>query len=414
MLEHYFDTSSTLEQLRSCDPEAHIDGFSGHLREKGYSPRTACKYLHASAHLLCFLQHKNVALESLEDKTVGNFRQHLLHCDCRKPNGGVGKAARCGASAFYDYLRGVGVVRASDEDERNGTLPPSVQSFRHWLRQHCGAAESTVRLYSRGAVQLVETLGDDPDQYDAETLRAFVLDRARQSGKGATQALIKSVRSFLRYLATEGKCSTTLEKAIPSPAGWRLSSLPRYLSDAELKRTIDACDVETQQGVRDHAIVLLLVRLGLRASDVAALRFFDFDWQDATVVVSGKTRREERLPLPQDVGDAVLQYLEQRPEQLESGRVFLRIPAPRRPLSPGGVSTIARRAMRRAGLSTPSGSHILRHTAATQLLRQGASLDAIRTLLRHRSVDMTATYAKVDLELLQQVAQPWPEVLRCL
>ena len=229
---------------------------------------------------------------------------------------------------------------------------------------------------------------------------------------GATQALITALRSFLRYLATERKCSAVLVQAIPSVAGWRLSSLPRYLSELELERTIDTCDVDTQQGVRDRAVLILLVRLGLRASDVSALRLFDFDWQDATVVVSGKTRREERLPLPQEVGDAVLQYLEERPEQLETDRVFLRIPAPRQPLSPGGVSTIARQAMRRAGLPVPCGSHVLRHTAATQMLRQGASLDAIRTLLRHRSVDMTATYAKVDIELLQQVTQPWPEGLR--
>ena len=414
MLEHYFDTPSTLEQLRSCDSGAHIDGFSGHLIEKGYSRRTACKYLHASAHLLCFLQDKNVALESLEDKTVGKFHQHLLHCDCRKPNGGVGKTARYGASTFYDYLRGVGVVRAIAEDKIEASPPPLVQSFCHWLRQHCGAAESTIRLYSRGATQLVETLGDEPDQYDAKTLRAFVLERGRHLGKGATQALVTALRSFLRYLATERKCSATLEKAIPSPAGWRLSSLPRYLSELELERTIDTCDVDTRQGVRDRAVLILLVRLGLRASDVSALRLFDFDWQDATVVVSGKTRREERLPLPQEVGDAVLQYLEERPQQLETDRVFVGISAPRQPLSSGGVSTIARRAMRRAGLSVPCGAHVLRHTAATQLLRQGVSLDVIRTLLRHRSVDMTATYAKVDLELLQQVAQPWPEVLRCL
>lgn len=413
MLEHYFCFPSTLEQLRSYDVGAHIDGFSGHLKERGYSRRTACKYLHASGHLLCFLRRENIALEFLEYKILGKFRQHLVHCDCRRPNGGVGKDARNGVSVFYDYLRGVGAVRAIVEDEIKAISPPLVQSFCHWLRQHCGAAESTLKLYSRGASQMVAVLGDEPGQYDAETLRAFVLGRARESGMGATQALIKSLRSFLRYLATEGKCSAALEKAIPSPAGWRLSSLPCSLSDAELERTINVCDVDTQQGVRDRAILLLLVRLGLRASDVAALRLFDFDWQDATVVVSGKTRREERLPLPQCVGDAALQYLEDRPQQLETERVFVGIPAPRQPLSPGGVSTIARRAMRRAGLSTPRGSHVLRHTAATQMLRHGASLDAIRTLLRHRSVDTTATYAKVDLELLRHVAQPWPEVLRC-
>jgi site-specific recombinase XerD len=258
----------------------------------------------------------------------------------------------------------------------------------------------------------VSALGDDPSQYDAKTLRAFVLERARHSGRSATQVLITALRSFLRYLATERKCSATLAKAIPNVAGWRLSSLPRYLSDSEVQRTIDACDVDTLQGVRDRAILVLLVRLGLRASDVAGLRLFDFDWQVATVVVSGKSRQEARLPLPQEVGDAVLQYLEVRPQH-ETVYVFLRIPAPRQRLSPTGVSTIARRAMRQAGLSTPRGAHILRHTAATQWLRQGVSLDAIRTLLRHRSMDMTATYAKVDIELLRQVVQPWPEVLRC-
>jgi site-specific recombinase XerD len=266
-----------------------------------------------------------------------------------------------------------------------------VQSFRHWLKQHRGAAESTLHYYCRGAVALVEAVGDDPSQYDAQTLRAFILERARHSGKGATQVLITAVRSFLRYLAAERKCSAALMKAIPSVAVWR----------------------HTRAGVRDRAILLLLARLGLRASDVAALRLFDFDWQGATILVSGKSRREARLPLPQEVGDAILQYLEGRPRLDTEPVVFLRLQAPWQPLNPGGISLLARRAMRRAGVSTPFGAHILRHTAATQMLRQGVPLDDIRILLRHRSLDMTATYAKVDIELLRQVAQPWPEVLRC-
>ena len=233
-------------------------------------------------------------------------------------------------------------------------------------------------------------------------------------GPGATRALITSLRSFLRFLATEGKCSATLEKAIPSVAGWRLATLPRYLTSSDVERTLASCEPNTVRGIRDRAVLLQLVRLGLRASDVAGLRLFDFDWEDATVLVSGKTRREARLPLSQEVGDAVLQYLECRPE-VDAERVFLRVRAPWRPLSSAGVSSIARRAMIRASVSAPSlGAHILRHTAATQMLREGLPLDDIRTVLRHRSVDMTATYAKVDIELLQQVAQPWPEVLRCL
>jgi len=406
---HHVD-NLPIEQLRSWDLGAHVDGFSKHLKERGYPQGRARIFLLAAAHLLRFLQNNEIAIESLGQKVFERFRQHLLHCGCRKPTGGRGKDARNGARAFFEYLRDLGIVRAIDEGKP--ALPPMVQCFRHWLKQHRGAADSTLKLYSQGAVQLVAALGDDPSQYDARTLRAFVSERARHSGRGATQALIKALRSFLRYLATERKCSTALEKAVPTIAGWRLSSLPRYLTDSELNRTIDACDMETRQGVRDRAVLLLLVRLGLRASDVAALRLCDLDWQNATVAVSGKSRREARLPLPQEVGDAVLQYLESRPE-LDTEGVFLRLPAPRQPLSSRGVSTIAFRAMRRAGVSVPRGAHILRHTAATQMLRRGVSLDAIRTLLRHRSVDTTTTYAKVDLELLQQVAQPWPEVLRC-
>ena len=349
-----------------------MDDFSEYLKERGYSQRSGSRYLQAVAHLLRFLEQNNIALECLDANVLERFGQHVLDCGCPQPNGGVGKDARNGPAAFYEYLRGLGVVKAIEDES---TQPYLVQSFQHWLRQHCGVAESTLRLYSRGATQLVAALGDEPSQYDAQSLRTFVLERARQSGKGATQALIKAARSFLRYVATEGKCSAALEKAIPSVVGWRLSTLPRYLSELELKRTIDACDIDTLQGVRERAILLLLVRLGLRASDVAALRLFDFDWQDATVMVSGKSRREDRLPLPQEVGDAVLQYLERRPQQLEPDGVFLRIPAPRQPLGPGGVSTVARQAMRRAGLSASCGAHILRHTAATQMLRQGASLE---------------------------------------
>lgn len=410
MLEDYFDVRSSLEQLRSCGEEALIDSFSEYLKERGYSRRTVSIYLLTSAHLIHFLKGGDLTLESLDYERVEQFRQHLRHCDCGKPNGGNGKPARNGADAFYKYLRSAGVARTTD-GETTATLPLLVRSFRHWLKQHRGASESTLEYYCRGASQLVEALGDEPGQYEAGALRAFVLERSRHSGKGATQALIKALRSFLRYLAAERKCSAALTKAIPSVAVWRLSSLPRYLSELELERTIDACDVDTVAGVRDRAILLLLARLGLRVSDVAGLRLCDFHWQDATVVVCGKSRREERLPLPQEVGDAVLQYLEVRPRLDTEPVVFLRIQAPWQPLSPSGISLLARRAMRRAGVSPPSCAHVLRHTAATHLLRQGFPLDHIRTLLRHRSVDMTATYAKVDLELLRQVAQPWPEVL---
>ena len=193
-----------------------------------------------------------------------------------------------------------------------------------------------------------------------------------------------------------------------------MSPLPRYLSSAEVDRVLATCDSSTTPGVRNRAILLLLARLGLRASDVASLRFEDIDWRHATFAVSGKSRRAARLPLPQDVGDAILGYLARRPLQGTTGRVFLRITPPWRPIAPGTVSSVAGRAIRIAGVVAPvRGGHVLRHSAASELLRHGASLDQVRLILRQRDPETTRLYAKVDLGLLRQVAQPWPEVTPC-
>lgn len=399
-----------LEQCRFSGVGAHLDGFAGRLDADGFALRTARGHLHSAAHLGSFLQTRGHTLGSLNEKTLDEFRQHFPRCRCPQSGGGVGRSALDGARLFLEYLRDVGVIEVAPDKEDES--PPLVESFRHWLEQQCGYAKSTLVLYCRGAAQLVSCLGDDPSQYDTRGLRAFTVERARRLGQAATQALIKALRAFLRYLAIEGKCRAGLDRAIPSVAGWRLSSLPRSLSSSDLERTVETCETETPQGTRNRAILLLLSRLGLRASDVAGLGLADFDWKEASVLVSGKSRRQARLPLPQDVGDAVLQYLEYRSD-FDTDRVFLRLQAPLGPLSASGVSSVAAQAIRRAGVSAPSyGAHILRHTAATQMLRQGVPLDEVRTILRHRSLDMTATYAKVDLELLRFVAQPWPEVLR--
>lgn len=412
MLEHCLDAPSTLEPFLSSSIGAYVDGFAGRLNEEGYALGTTRSHVHSAAHLGSFLQTRGHTFGSVGEKTLDEFRQHLPRCRCPQSGGGVGRSALDGARLFLEYLRDVGAIKVAIDEEGKAPLPPLVESFRQWLEQQCGYAASTLVLYSRGAAQLVSSLGDDPSQYDARNLRAFTVERARRCGQGATKALIKALRAFLRYLAIERKCRAGLERAIPSVAGWSLSSLPRSLSSSELQSTVDICDIETRQGARNRAILLLLSKLGLRAGDVAGLRLTDFDWKEATVLVSGKNRRQARLPLPQDVGDAVLRYLEYRPD-FDTGRVFLRLQAPLGHLSAGGVSSVAARAIRRAGVSAPCyGAHILRHTAATQMLRQGAPLDDIRTILRHRSLDMTATYAKVDVELLRVVAQPWPEVLR--
>jgi site-specific recombinase XerD len=227
--------------------------------------------------------------------------------------------------------------------------------------------------------------------------------------------VLAAVRMFLRYLAVEGTCRPGLEHALMAPANWSQQSLPRGLAPEEIRRVVAACSTTTPRGLRDRAALLLLIRLGLRAGDVSKLRFSQLDFDTATIRVSGKGRREVRLPLPQEVGDALLEYLRTgRPRGAQSEFVFLRSIAPFQPFSNRqagkGVSHLAQAALRRAGVQAPTrGAHVFRHTAACQMLRQGVDLERIADVLRHCSIGTTGIYAKVDLELLGQAAQPWPE-----
>jgi len=219
---------------------------------------------------------------------------------------------------------------------------------------------------------------------------------------------------FLRFLIARGRCAPGLEHAVPTVARWRLSSLPRYLPAEDVERLIHSCDPASLLGARDRAILLLIARLGLRASDVSALKFSDLLWEQGTLIVSGKNRRGTRLPLPQDAGEAILHYLRHRQPHKVSDSVFITVTAPFVPISRHVIRRVVMAALRRAGISAPTqGAHLLRHSVATRLLREGVSLSAIGVLLRHASIETTTPYAKVDVDLLREIALPWPEVQPC-
>jgi integrase len=272
-----------------------------------------------------------------------------------------------------------------------------------------------VTIYQRMLRDLLADLGDDPARYTAARLRAFVLARGSDARRAWTRLLVTATRTLLRYLGSVGRCPAGLEAAVPSVAAWRLASLPRALAPAQVDRVLAACDRATAQGLRDYAILLLLVRLGLRAGDVAALHVAHLDWPSGSLRLCGKGRRETRLPLPQDVGDALVAYLERGRPAHADPHVFLAIRAPHRPTSAHVVSNTVRDALRRAGVvgTGRTGAHVLRHTAATAMLRGGATLETIATVLRHRSPQTTAIYAKVDVPRLARLAQPWPAEAPC-
>jgi len=413
MSERCFKNLSTLQRLRGGPGGPFLDGFADSLLAQGYASDTRGLYLHAAAHVVEWAARGHTAITALDEALLTRFVRHLPRCRCRGCGRGGHKGVPFRVHAFLRYLRGAGVVTTSAPE---ATRPPLVTEYGAWMRDRRGLAATTI-AHSLPVVQvLLGSVGDDPTGLDAAGVRRFVLEYIRQHAPASAGCVTTIVRCFLRWLIVQGRCSADLHEAVPKMPTWQRATLPRYLPDADVERIIEACDRPSSVARRDRAMLLLLARLGLRAGDVVALRLGDIEWEPGRLRVVGKGRRETRLPLPQDVGDAILRYLEVERPAAATDHVFLTARTPVRPIGTVGLCDVVSRAIERAGVRAPfRGTHVLRHSLATRLLREGATLDTIGAVLRHRNVNTTALYAKVDVGLLRQVAQPWPtaEVSSC-
>ncbi len=413
MLERLFKTDSTACRLRDGPAGPFLDGFAESMFAAGYSPRTVGSYVHDADHLGQWAGQRGVAVADLDEDLLARFVRHLLRCRCRGCRRGAHKRVSYRVHAFLRYLREEGVVTPSTP---RASRPQIVVEYGAWLRDRRGLAETTIAQSLPVAQALLGTVSDVPAQLDAACVRKFVLGYVRRHAPASAGCVTTIVRCFLRWLVAQGRCATDLTEAVPKIPTWRLAKLPRYLPADDVERIIAACDRSSPMARRDRAMLLLLARLGLRAGDVVGLRLGNIEWGQGRLRVVGKGRRETRLPLPRDVGDAILGYLEIERPVSATDHVFLTGRTPIRPIGSSGLHDVLARAIERAGVKAPSrGTHVLRHSLATQLLREGATLDAIGALLRHRNVATTALYAKVDIGLLRQVSQPWPraEVSAC-
>jgi integrase/recombinase XerD len=413
MLTTYLKKPRTQERYRSGPAGPHCEAFIAWLEARGYHPRHIRRLLRGGYRFSCWAEHEEGAPRALDTQALEAFRRELqTQQRLRYPSGSYSDLFM-GARHFVTFLEARGQLAPPTAQPAASPEPPLFVEFRVWMQTHRGASAATLNNYRRPLLAFLGTLGEDPAQYDARALRAFILDRTKGHGVGYAKIVVTTVRTFLRFLIAVGHCAPRLQHAIPTIACWRLAALPRYLSAEAIERMLASCELTTQIGLRDRAVLLLLARLGLRAGDVAALRLNDIDWRVGTVQVAGKNRRQTRLPLPQEVGEAILAYLTLRPTRTTDS-VFLTICAPFSELTRQTVSKIATRAMLRAGIETPvHGAHVLRHSAATQMLRHDVPLPAIAAVLRHTSMETTTGYAKVDLPLLQHVVQSWPEVEPC-
>jgi site-specific recombinase XerD len=415
MFEELFVSHERISELQDSPDAQLLDGFAQELCRAGYARITARRHLRAAEHLAHWTRRKGKSITTVEERVAQDFARHLDHCKCP----GYGCCARpdlqSGVRVFLNYIRHTDVLRYRINPQIVQE-PDLWTSFCQWMRQQRGTGDKTLYNYRLILCDLIKSLGEDPAQFDAQSLRKFVFEKSKQYGRGTAKRCTTAVRMFLRFLIAHGKCSPGLDACIPTLAHWRLSSLPPYLQPDEVEMVIASCDPTTPMGKRDRAILLLLARMGLRAGDIVQLRLGDIDWKKALIQVSGKGRRQTCLPLTKEIGDAVANYLKDGRPQTDTDRLFLRSLAPFRALTTHcAVSEIVNRAMRRAGVTCPSrgAAHLLRHSVASSMLRQGASLQDIAVILRHRSIKTTEIYAKVDISSLQQIAQPWPEVELC-
>lgn len=405
MLERCFTKPFTLRHLTGGSTGPLLDGFAGALLAEGYSLGSCRRHLWTAAYLGEWCARRGLAPADLDEEIVARFVQHR-----RGKRGGYDRTP-FRAQRFLRYLRESGVASCAP----GSTQPAVVSELAAWMREQRGLAEASVVRIVRVVRAFVDALGEEPALWSAAGIRHFVLVYVREHAPSSAGSVTTSIRCFLRYLIARKRCSPDLVEAVPRVPTWRMARRPRYLASGDVERVIAACDKQKGTALRNRALLLLLARLGLRSHEVVGLRFGDIDWQEGRLRVLGKGRRETRLPLPQDAGDAILRYLKNERPAAATDHVFLSSRAPIGPLRTAGLRDVVGRAIVRSGIQTPfRGTHVLRHSLATRLLREGAALDTIGAVLRHKSVDTTAIYAMVDVDRLRQVAQPWPvEVSPC-
>lgn len=383
--------------------QPHVDGFRDWLGRRNYSPATITEIVRLLALWADWVRASGFSVETLAIAFSTSASEFSGSMSARAPQGA--------AALFIAYLRETNVLPSEHQPPLYETWP-ELAAFRCWMQEQRGIKVSTLDLYGHVIADLLEALGTNPADYTAAAIRGFVIGRASGVGRWRTQAIAVATRAYLKYLVATGQCPIGRERAVPSFAHWALASTPRFLGEAEIDRLLGACAGEDR--VRDRAVILLLARLGLRAGEVANLRFDQIDWTAGQIILAGKSRREERLPLTQEIGDSLIAYIKRARPRIPATRVFLTSIAPIRPVGRITVKCIVNRALDRAGIRTAHrGAHILRHSAATAMLRNGVSLAGVGAVLRHRSPSMTALYAKVDIGLLSEIAQPWGGRLPC-
>jgi site-specific recombinase XerD len=408
MIANFYPNPLVVQHLQEGPLSAHIDIFAQQLFDEGYALWTVKYSVRLLADLTTWMQQQRLAISDLSELPVQTFFQHRYQL--RRPH----RDDQAILKKLLAYLRTVGIIAAPVKATADPACVSIVQAFQQFLIYQRNLAPSTIHYYLHTVVcflnQRFGTESPNLDTLCAQDVTGFMLQQARCYSAGQTQLIATALRSFFRFLLQQALITTNLAQCVPTPARRRLSTLPTFINADDVEHLLHCVDQKTPEGRRNYAILQLLARLGLRAAEVVALTLNDLDWEAGEIIVHGKGRRCDRLPLPYEVGQAIANYLRDGRPSCSTRCVFVRHRAPQRGFVNGeAVGTIVRRALMRAGLNpVHKGAHLLRHSLATRLLRNGASLAEIGELLRHRDLNTTQIYAKVDESALRKLALPWP------
>lgn len=385
-----------------------MQSFAALLAQQGYARASGWNKIRLVAALSRWMVQKSLRLKDLNEQRIVMFLQW------RRKRIAPHSGDKCTLALLLRHLRQKDVIPPPTPPAL-GQIDVLEREYGRFLRQERGFMSSSVGQYLAVARRFLWHRFRDGkirvQELHTKDVTDFILKDASNRSRRSAQLMTSVLRSFLNDLFQEGRNDSNLAMAIPATAGGRLSELPRYLEPAQVEKLLRSCDRRQNIGRRDYAILLLLARLGLRAGEVARLNLEDIDWTAGQLCVRGKGERVDRMPLLEDVGKAVADYLQRGRPACLTRRVFIRAKPPHDGFAdpPNSISGAVNRALKRAGLNPPNrGAHLLRHSLATNLLRNGASLAQIGQVLRHQQIQTTEIYAKVDLNALRALAQPWP------
>lgn len=405
MVENFVPLSSA-QRLRSGAFGEYVDAFCTHLEGLGYAHASIRTKLWTVGFLERWMGTQDLAVTDLDEQRIDKC------IDARRRIGRVCHGDPLSMLQLLEVIRSAGGAQRSKHLREESPATLLMERYEEYLRRERALAETTIVGYRPFVREFItHRLGGAlPSALGPRDVEEFLLSRVRKMSPKRGLLMGSALRSFLRFLFLRAETEVDLALAVPMVRQWRLSTVPRHLPADDVERLLQACDTSLATGRRNHAILLLLARLGLRASEIVSLELGDLRWREGEIIVRGKGEVHDHLPLLADVGEALTLYLTKDRPTCASRRVFLCMRAPHRGLShPSSVSTIVARTLTRAGIvSLTRGAHLLRHSLATTMVRHGASLTEIGEVLRHRSPNSTEIYAKLDFGALRDVALPWP------